>query len=264
DGLGKKAAVIHSLYMAKTVDEMIFEKLDPSRVTGVDRNSFFLWDPPPVEASEDERRMEAHSPVEKEGPPRRPLPKETGIGWSSLQPGDAYPGKYDGMEFRFDEQGNVLAPSNQVVTNPQGIGDKVRVVCPGAVHFRVTPHKRAVLCWDRERKTPRLVGFLDEEFRLADAGEAHDETGAVYQLKLVRGRRRIVDAHGRYAMLSGQADDPDKGRDAERVVREVEKLEKETGRSIRQVEINCDNEVSCLVDGQRRSLCRLGKGLEFH
>jgi len=264
DGSGKKAAVIHSLYMAKTVDEMIFEKLDPSRVTGAERNSFFLWDPPPAEAPEEDRRVDAHTPVEKEGPPRRPRPKETEIDWSGLHPGDAYPGKYDGMEFRFDEQGNVLAPSNQVVTNPQGIGDKVRVVCPEAVHFRVTPHKRAVLCWDRERKTPRLVGFLDEEFRLADAGEVREETGAVYQLKPVRGKRRIVDVHGRFAMLPNQADDPEKGRDAERVVREVEKLEKETGRSIRQVQINRDKGVSCLVDGQRRILCHLEKGLEFH
>ena len=263
DGSGKKAAIIHSLYMAKTVDEMIFEKLDPTNVTGVERNSFFLWDPPPAGATEEEGCMEAHAPVEKEGPPRRSLPKETQIDWSRLQPGDAYPGKYDGMEFRFDEQGNIRATDGRIVINPQGIGDKVRTICPEAAHFRITLAKRAILCWDRGQKSPRLVGFLEEEFRLAEGCGARGETGLVYQVKQARGRRRIVDAHGHFAMLSDQANDSEKGRDAERVVQGVEKLEKETGRSIRQVEINCNNEASCLVDGQRRILCHLEKGLEF-
>jgi len=252
-----KTAVIHSLYIAGTVDEMIFEKIDMERITGADRNSFFIWTPPPVEAQDDDRHKEVHRPVEQKGPPRQPKPTESDIDWSSLKPGDLYPGKYEGEEFRFDQQGNIFASDGRCVLNPQKVGDMVRDVCAGTTKFRITSSKRAILCWDHERNATKFVGYLNQEFQLGEAPPGQ------YRVRKVRGVRRILDDNGRYALFPEQASDPMRGEDAYRLVKAVGELEKETGRAIKKIEIDSLNKAYCIVDGQRQELCRLNVGLEF-
>lgn len=276
DGSAEKTGVIHSLYVARSTDEMLFEKLDLDRVIGAERNSFYLWTPPPIEATAEERQEERYQPVPQDGPPRVPKPSEDEIGWENLSPGDIYPGKYDGTEFHCDQQGNIIGADGRYVSNPQGIGDALRSICPKAAKFRVTPRRNAILCWDRNRKSALLVGFLQEEFEFTEAAPAMGEEGrntaptdasdsaGSYEVKRIRGTLRLTNERGRYALTSGQAQEKIRGKDAERVIEAVQELQKETGRPISKVEVDAANKAYCVVDGKRYGLCELEAGLEFH
>src|SRR5205823_3759588 len=66
----EKSSRICVLYMRDTVDETIYEKEDWDRLIGLDRNRYFLWDPPA-------------DPVEQPQPPRDAIPPESEIDFSS-------------------------------------------------------------------------------------------------------------------------------------------------------------------------------------
>ena len=270
DGTAKRA-VIHTLYMAGTVDEAIYEKTDWSKVTGAERDLYFRWTPPPPEAPPGERGSPAFLPEPQAGPPRQPRPRELEIDWSTLRPGDNYPGRFEGVEYRCDQQGNVLDMAGRVIANPQGVPDLLAVVCGNAGRFKVTPVKKAILCWDRRSRSVKLAGFLAESFRASSAAPAKagrqdqasgDAHSLQYKIQRFRGKRRIKNYAGKVALDACQAVDSEKGEDALRVVTAIEELEKRLGTTIHQFLID-GKEAYCIVNGQRYSLCRLTKGLEF-
>ena len=43
----------------------------------------------------------------------------------------------------------------------------------------------------------------------------------------------------------------------------IREIERETGRTIQEIEIDLSNKVYCIIDGQRREICSLDVGLEF-
>lgn len=255
-----KHAIISVLYMAGTSDETIYAKLDWGQQVGAQSNVYFTWRPPPVTAIAQERAREAYQPVQEVGPPRQPKPTETEMDWEGLKPGDPYPGRYEGEEYKCVDQGNILGPGEQIVRNPQGIGEQVRTICPGSARFRVTPLKKAILCWDRRQRVGRFVGFLRNNFQFQDVTTTQDNS---YTLKHVRGQTRIQNSDGRYALLPGQAADPEKGEDAIRIVEAVDALKKEIGRPISGFILSTSNEAYCVLEGKRYELCELKKGLEF-
>lgn len=268
---GDKRAVIHTLYMAATVDEVIYEKTDWSSITGAERDLYFRWMPPEPETPADERGLPAFLPEKQEGPPRLPKPPETEIDWSQLAPGDLYPGKFEGTEYRCDQQGNVLDVAGRVVTNPQDVPDRVAVACGKAVRFKVTPVRRAILCWDRQSRSVRFAGFLDAPFRIGSAAPVKagrrnpaggGEQAVQYKLQQFRGQRRVKNYAGKVALPPELAADPERGQDATRVITGVEELEKRLGTTIYQFMIEGD-EAYCIINGERHPICRLSKGLEF-
>ncbi len=255
----RKRAVIHTLYMAGTVDEAIYGRADWAKVTGAKQNLYFLWSPPPPHASPEELASEAYAPVAQPGPPRQPRPTEKEVDWCALSVGGVYPGKFEGEEYQCDHQGNVLDMAGRPVGNPQEVPCLVADACGGATRFKVTPVEQAILCWDRRSQSVKWVGNLEEPFRAT----SHRGTQApTFRVTQVKGERRIKNRAGKFALDSRQADDPQKGQDAEQVVKAIEELEKQLGRAVLEFMIDGD-EAYCVVNGQRHSLCRLRKGLEF-
>jgi len=270
DGSSKRA-LIHALYMAHTVDDAIYEKVDWNSVTGAEQNRYFQWLPPPPTLPAEKRASGVYEPVETAGPPRQPKPSELDVDWTGLKPGDSYPGKYEGDEYRCDHQGNVFDMAGRPIGNPQGVPGMIADVCSDALRFKVTPGRRAVLCWDRRSHSAKFVCFLPEPFRIATAppakAGAREAVGPStrplqFHVKPFRGQRRIWDYAGKMALVPEQASDADKGQDAVRLVEAVEAAEKRLGIAISVVMID-GTEAYCMVNGQRHRLCRLKKGLEF-
>lgn len=277
DHLGEqKHAVLHVLYAAKTVDEMIYEKNDWATVIGAERNLYFLWDP---EVDE--------TPIPQQGPPRRLLPLETAIDWQAIQPGDIYPGRYEGDEYSSDSRGNIFDAERRVAANPQGIEELLSIVKGSYGRFRVTPRKRAILVRVLEdgNWVTRIAGFLKEPFQFRDAEEEKGAapidiatlepgddyprrvgTGEEYRLKR-RARDAIVARRVKggevFARIGGQASDPDKGLDAERVVAAARKAAAREGNWIPKFQVNDSNHAVYLSQGKTRFLCALKKGFEF-
>ncbi|MAG69159.1 MAG: hypothetical protein CL471_02490 [Acidobacteria bacterium] len=84
----EKTSCIHILYAHNTKDEDIYSKEDWDKITGIDCNNYFLWDPP-------------NAPQPQDAPPKKPLPEDINVDPSRLKPDCVYPGKYDGEEFKF-------------------------------------------------------------------------------------------------------------------------------------------------------------------
>jgi len=266
-----KRAVIHTLYIAGTVDELIYEKVDWHNIIGAEQNIYFHWTPPSAEIPVENRDSQEFVPVEQAAPPRQPKPTEAQVDWSRLKVGDPYPGKFEGIEYTCDQQGNVLDMHGRLIANPQGIPELIRNLCGDARRFKVTPIKRAILCWDRRTRCLRFLGFLEKEFNVSKAAPAKagshsqmEEPGQAleFRVKQFRGQRRIQDYAGRYALLPGQATDPDRGQDAQRVIDAITSLERQLGKIIHKFVIE-GGEAYCIVDGQRYHLCHITKGCEF-
>jgi len=270
DGSAKRA-IIHTLYIAGTVDEAIYEKMDWSTITGADQDLYFSWLPPEPRTPPAERSSIAYQPQLQPGPPRRPRPSELAIDWDNLRPGDRYPGRFEGAEYQCDEQGNVLDPAGRPVTNPQGVPNRITGICGMVKRFKVTPTKRALLCWDRQNREVRFAGFLDEPFRISSraavkAGEKKEalnpNQAIQYKLQRFRGQRRIKNYAGRVALHPDLATNHECGEDALRVIAAIEELEKRLGTSIRHFNIE-GREAYCIVEGTHYLLCQLTRGLEF-
>jgi superfamily II DNA or RNA helicase len=128
----EKTSRICVLYVRDTVDEVIYERCDWERLTGLDRNRYFHWDPPAA-------------PVEQDGPPRAAVPTEEEVDLDVLAVGDEYPGRYQGAEFGTDHLDNVVDAGGAIALNPQDVPERVAGLRGGPGRFRVTPRKRAVL-----------------------------------------------------------------------------------------------------------------------
>jgi superfamily II DNA or RNA helicase len=149
-----KTSRICVLYVRDSVDDVIYDRQDWDQLVGVQRNSYFTWDPP-------------GEPFQQPGPPRRPLPRETEIELSDLEIGDVYPGRYDGIELSTDTQGNVLDAEGRIATNPQGIPARLEQLRGRAGRFKLTPEHRAVLVRLRENEEDWVTifaGAVEEPF----------------------------------------------------------------------------------------------------
>jgi hypothetical protein len=271
----EKQAVLHVLYMAGSVDELVYEKTDWAGMIGAERNQYFLWDP---ESGE--------QPTGRPDPPRCPLPDEASIDWSQLQPGDIYPGRYEGNEYSCDSRGNIFDADERVVVNPQEIDAIVKKVKRSFGRFRVSPRRRAVLIrvTESEGWVTRFAGLLSEPFRIeprreqsacvtdvtelgpGDPYEGNRDAGDEYRIKrradgaLVAKRVRRGEL---YARTTEDASDPDKGRDAERLVKSVFQAAARDGEWISRFRLNEHNHAFYLTGGKAKFLCVLDKGFEF-
>lgn len=273
----EKHAVLHVLYLAQTVDELIYEKNDWNSVIGADRNLFFLWDP---EVSDDI--------IPREGPPRVPPLAETKVDWSQLKPGDIYPGAYDGFEYSCDSMGNILNHARRAASNPQGVGEMIKAVTGRFGRFKVTPRKLAVLVRtteDNENWTTKFAGFVPEMFdfgSVAKTAEAKPadisnltpgdpypgDPGRGEELRLKqRAQTAVIAMKVRggevFARTTEHARDRKSGEDAERIVQAAQKAAIREGQWVPRFRVNSHNHAVYSSAGQPRFLCALDKGLEF-
>lgn len=156
----EKHADMHLLYIADTVDELIYAKEDWSDLTGEGANSYWRW---PLD--------EESGPTREPGPPARPCPTEDQelerLGAEFAGPAEPWLGMPIGHEYSVDVMGNVTNSFGVPIGNPQRVGDMVTAVRarPGG-RFRVTPLHRFVLVWraDEERPVLYVAGRLPEPF----------------------------------------------------------------------------------------------------
>lgn len=273
---GDKFAVLHVLYMSRTVDEMIYEKNDWSEVIGAERNQYFLWDPPVQK-----------EPIAKPSPPRVPLPTEEEIDWENLEIGSQYLGRYEGKEYRCDSKGNVTDEDENMISNPQDIEKRIFASKGSYGKFRVTPRKNGVLVnvFEDGKWMTKFAGYIEQPFQIiTDMAYANQkpiditkaQPGDIYTMAVgdadeYRLKRR---AHGAviakkvkggeiYALTGDNAEDIRKGKDAEMLIEAVQKASPKENGWISKVLINHKGHAIYYSKGQPRLLCVLQNGLEF-
>lgn len=164
DAAGEKRAAMHLLYMADTVDDLIYAKEDWGDLTGEGANRYWRWPLDPGLA-----------PEPQDGPPRTPRPTEEQE-WVRLgerPPASPQPwfGVMVGQEYSVDTMGTVTNSSGAVMANPQDVAAMVTAVRgrPGG-RFRVTPMHRLVLVANRadDGSEVLVAGALAEPFHTLD------------------------------------------------------------------------------------------------
>lgn len=155
-----KFAEMHIIYVADSVDELIYAKEDWGDLTGHAANHYFRW---PILSDQPERQS---------GPPRMPRPTEQQfwemIGSSLQQVPIEWPCELPRSEWRVDSTGTVTDLSGRLVANPQGAAEAVHLVKPKGGRFRVSPGKHLLVVpeADEQGVNAWLVGQLSEGFRV--------------------------------------------------------------------------------------------------
>jgi len=155
-----KFAEMHLVYVAGTVDELIYAKEDWGDITGESVNHYWKWPTDPD--------LEAAS---LDGPPATPKPTEHAewerLGRQAPSEPTAWLGSFIGQEYSVDTMGNVTNWAGAVIENPQGVGTMVEMVRGrSGGRFRVTPEHRLVLATRGDGEGAVLVaGQLHEAFR---------------------------------------------------------------------------------------------------
>ena len=228
---------------------MTYSKTDWDSLTGAERNSYFKWNP--------DSTMK-FKPDTQPGPPAKPLPDDNNVDVSKLKPGDLYPGKYEGMEFTADSEGNIFLGGlkDKLIANPQDIPKKISQIKGGYGKFKVTPSKNYVLVstFTDEKWITRYVTILKNPFVLAKKEDKKisnidisslqpgDEIeGGLFDVLIEYGYKRKsgkefitkkVKLGEIYALTSTNAVDKDKGKEAEKLISAISIAEKKIAEKI--------------------------------
>lgn len=164
-----KRAEMHLLYVADSVDELIYEKEDWGDLTGQAANHYFEWAPA------------AENPTGLEGPPRTPRPTEEQF-WQQIRDKSyplplEWPCEWPRSEWRLDARGSVTDLEGRLVANPQGSVEAVQLVKPSGGRFRVSHRYRLLVVLETQSGMTRawFVGALPEPFHLVAADAADDD-----------------------------------------------------------------------------------------
>lgn len=254
-----RTAILHVLYMEGTTDEMIYEKENWEQFTGAERNQYAVWNP----------FIDDSLPISKDGPPRRPKPNEADIDWDMLNPGDEYPGNYEGEEYSTDSQGNVRTLDQSLIINPQDVPQLVSLHrASGSGRIRVTESKRAILIPAGNGKII-FGGFLHDVFNVGPANLAELDVGEDATILDVKSRADglrfslKVSSGEFFAKRCDTAADSDRGQDAEELAKALKKIQQEQGVTVRKVMLYSNLEVIAEIAGQQQLIWTLKKGLEF-
>jgi superfamily II DNA or RNA helicase len=161
-----KHAEMHLIYVADSVDEVIYSKEDWADLTGPGANHYWIWPLDP-----------ALEPEARSSPPLTPAPTEDQE-WERLgriPPIEPVPyfGALPAREYSVDTRGTVRNAQDEVIANPQDVAGMVRSVRgePGG-RFYVTPAYRIVVVRKIEdgRSTLYAAGVLREPFAVRPLG----------------------------------------------------------------------------------------------
>ena len=277
NGKEKKESKICILYADKTIDEIIYRKLDWERILGVDANLYFYWD---ID----------NEPVKLDGPPSTPNPKDVDIDVEALalSVGDEYPGEFEGDEFSCDSQKNITDENGNRVVDEIGLADIV-VGTKGPGKFRITPNKRYVIFRAKEPDgnwITRYITTLDADLKVIkeennfneDALNKWLETANVgdrfpYQNISINNTYKFKKKFGgiitkkvkqgeSFARNTDKAKDKEKGKDLEKLLDNIRKLTEKNVTVIKVYEA-ADNVFLYQQNGVYYFICKLGSGLEF-
>lgn len=270
-----KHAEMHIIYIADSVDELIYEKEDWGDLTGEAANHYFKWS------------AVSHEPKVLTGPPRTPRPTEDQF-WQTaresleLVPLE-WPCEMPTSEWRVDSTGTVTDIAGRLVVNPQGAAEVVRLIKPNGGRFRVSQQHRLIVVPDARTHAVRgwLVGQLDERFQLATAttesidqsptdlpkqrGAKYygplDSAGGTFQIRQKGGglieRRRA--GLREFANLNGSQDDDPRVRNAHSVLNAW----RETGQPGIKIAVNCNEDAYYLYGGEPLFLAHVPEGFAW-
>jgi superfamily II DNA or RNA helicase len=274
----EKHSVINVFYIANTVDDRIYSKVNWATITGADRNTYFTWD-----------ILQRSEPVPQIGPPRTPPSSDNDIDESKLQPGSEYPGVYEGVEFSADSQGNVYfeGDRNKPIQNPQGIPEQIQKIKNALGRFRVSPNKLYVIIripLEGEWKNI-FITKLNEPFRYITHEKSESSTNIeslsagmeiqnfssknptrslIYKRKGNDGLIAEKIPRGeRYARTSNNAEDPIAGQQADELKKALNEVENKLNRKISKFFIDLDNIAYTFIDGKTIFIIKLDHILEF-
>lgn len=273
----EKTSCIHVLYAADSVEEKIYSKLDWYETTGLESNRFYLWD------------LQTE-PQAQDGPPRRPLPGEEQMNVDELQPGNKYPGQYEGEELSCDSQRNITNADGRYAVDTAEVAEAILRIKGSGGKFRITPKRHLVLVrvpsedgWDTlyvaklakplRFDVPNRKAGSNEEASLwastARKGEPYPFQGIPIIDSSLRFKQKaggVISKRVRggevFARTSDNAEDAWKGAEAERLVAAIKELQK-LGKKINRIEINEAKHVLHREAGQLLFVCTLTSELEF-
>ena len=273
----EKHSIIHILYIANTVDDTIYGKVDWATITGAQRNSYYTWD-----------ILQNTPPIIQAGPPRSPPLTDRDIDDTKLAPGYTYPGAYEGVEFSADSQGNVFfeGDRNKPIHNPQDVPALLKKNKNALGRFRVTPTKFFVLTRipiDGEWTT-LFITKLKEPFRyvVTNAAQVHLDvtklspglaTSDIFSknsMELLHKRKgneslivKKIKNGEIYARSSRTAQDPAAGNQADALKKALQESEQILNRKISKFFISPENIAYALFDGKAYFIAKVDVGLEF-
>lgn len=281
DESGKeKTSLIHILYARNTVDEEIYAKYNWEKLTGLNRNFYFHWDPD-------------KQPLETGKPPKLPPPSDLEIDENILKPGHEYPGEYEGTEFTCDSSRNIKDLNGNYLTGMEDLARKVIEIKGSPGRFKITPKKHFVIVQKKidEDWIPFFVTKLDRLPTLPDTSSApvhfpvineinawllNAKPGDIYpftQVPLVKcnlsfsqKRAGIIIKKTKggdvFVRLSDRAINRDKGLEAEELIKRIKEL-RFKGEIITKLELNELNHIIYVKNGIYHFIMALSHGLEF-
>lgn len=191
----EKKAEMHVVYVADSVDELIYTKEDWSDLTGAAANSYWHWSTE-VDVA----------PRQAEGPPRTPAPTEEQewerLGCRVPQAPEPWLGAQPDREYSVDTMGTVKNPMGALIANPQISASAVEAVRgrPGG-RFFVTPMHHLVIVREAAQNGLLMVaGQLAEPFsaRVDGAAEVLPDTTSLKAGDAYRGP--LDRSHGEFRL----------------------------------------------------------------
>jgi superfamily II DNA or RNA helicase len=270
-----KDAKMHILYVADTVDELIYEKEDWGDLTGEAANVYLDWP------------LNAVTFTLLEGPPRRPRPTEDQF-WAALggklgEDPIEWPCEWPKSEWRVDSEGNVTNLEGRLVVNAVGVAESVRALKPTGGRFRISQKFGLIVVpvVSAGQMIPWVVGQIPEPFRLlelAASGEPPsndeagregsresefagplDKAGGAYQIRQTRGG--VIARRGRGGREFA-ATDPAGGVRADNA-RRVLAAWRQSGRPGTKFFINREGDAYYLQGGVPRLLAHVPEGFDW-
>lgn len=272
----EKIPSIHILYVRNTVDELIYEREDWGKLTGVERNLYYTWDP-------------AKEPELQPGPPRACLPPDYEVDVSGLKSGDLYPGRLEGEIYSCDSQGNIRDQQDRQVANPKAIYEAVREVLGRPGRFFVTPRKHYLLVrvpggddWETRFVTalPGPLAFVVapsavestvdrvEWLKVANPGDPYpfELQNPTEKLKFSQKQGGVIAKRIRrgevFALVGREARNEQSGRDASNLLQGLKSLQLR-GEQVSHFEIDSRLDAVYRKEGRLWFIASLKEGLEF-
>jgi superfamily II DNA or RNA helicase len=160
-----KLAEMHVLYIANTVDELIYAKEDWADLTGEARNGYWFWP------------LGAEQPETRDWPPRTPHPTEEQewqrLGGEAPQHPEPWLGTTPDREYSVDTRATVRTRSGAIVANPQETAELVRSVRgrPGGRFFVTRAHRLVLVREGGSNGRLMVAGQLQEPFSTRNIGQ---------------------------------------------------------------------------------------------
>ncbi len=266
-----KSGLIYRFYITKTTDELIYKKVDFSKIAGAQRNRFFIWNP-------FDKRQKIED-IEVGNAPYTPLPIETEIDWTDIVPGTDIDLSYEGKEFQFDEKtGNVYQKSGRekdYVANPQNVIELIKQQLPNMPYnyFTQTQNKRILVRYAGEdgQWHTKYIGELNEILKFSKKTITSDfdwdsaEFGQVLPFTVSKLQTfRIILFHGLKYIQNNKKRNAKNSQQTQTIIENISRLGFQLSTEVKEISILNDKHVVYRFDGNLHYICTMSEDLIFN